>query len=48
MERERIPQTVRSTGKHFEATLKGLDDLDIVGEGRAPRERITTALKALD
>ncbi|EEX14755.1 aminotransferase class-III [Citreicella sp. SE45] len=34
MEREQIPQTVRSTGKHFEATLKGLDDLDIVGEVR--------------
>ena len=34
MERDQIPQTVRSTGKHFEATLKGLDDLDIVGEVR--------------
>ena len=25
---------MRSTGKHFEATLKGLGDLDIVGEVR--------------
>ena len=34
MEREQIPQTVRVTGKQFEANLRKLADLDIVGEVR--------------
>ena len=34
MERESIPETVRSTGKLFEQSLKTLEDLDIVGEVR--------------
>ena len=34
MERESIPETVRSTGKLFEQSLKVLEDLDIVGEVR--------------
>lgn len=34
MERDQIPQTARTTGKLFETTLKGLGDLDIVGEVR--------------
>ncbi len=34
MERDQIPQTARTTGKLFETTLKGLADLDIVGEVR--------------
>jgi len=34
MEREEIPQKVQTTGKIFEDTLRGLTDLDIVGEVR--------------
>ncbi len=34
MERERIPETVRITGKQFETNLRGLADLEIVGEVR--------------
>lgn len=34
MEKEQIPERVRTTGKLFENTLRGLEDLDIVGEVR--------------
>ena len=34
LEREAIPERVRTTGKLFENALRGLDDLDIVGEVR--------------
>lgn len=34
MERESIPETVRTTGKIFEQTLRDLEDLDIVGQVR--------------
>lgn len=34
MENEKIPEQVRTTGKQFEAGLRGLADLDIVGEVR--------------
>lgn len=34
MERERIPETVRTTGKMFETAMRGLSDLEIVGEVR--------------
>jgi len=34
MEREGLPEQVRTTGKAFEAALRGLIDLDIVGEVR--------------
>jgi adenosylmethionine-8-amino-7-oxononanoate aminotransferase len=34
MEREELPQQVRTTGKLFENTLRGLEDLDIVGQVR--------------
>ena len=34
LEREEIPQKVRVTGKLFENGLRGLEDLDIVGEVR--------------
>jgi adenosylmethionine-8-amino-7-oxononanoate aminotransferase len=34
LEREKIPQNVRVTGKIFENALRGLTDLDIVGEVR--------------
>ncbi|MBN9670510.1 aminotransferase class III-fold pyridoxal phosphate-dependent enzyme [Roseibium aggregatum] len=34
MEQEQIPQQVRTTGKVFENALRGLADLDIVGEVR--------------
>jgi adenosylmethionine-8-amino-7-oxononanoate aminotransferase len=34
LEREKIPQKVRVTGKIFENALRGLTDLDIVGEVR--------------
>ena len=34
LEREQIPQKVQVTGKIFENALRGLDDLDIVGEVR--------------
>ncbi|MBO0344035.1 aminotransferase class III-fold pyridoxal phosphate-dependent enzyme [Roseibium sp. CAU 1637] len=34
MEKEQIPERVRTTGKLFENTLKGLSDLHIVGEVR--------------
>ena len=34
LEREKIPQNVRVTGKVFENALRGLADLDIVGEVR--------------
>ncbi|WP_282607348.1 aminotransferase class III-fold pyridoxal phosphate-dependent enzyme [Pelagibius sp. Alg239-R121] len=34
MEREGLPQQVQTTGKVFENTLRGLEDLDIVGEVR--------------
>jgi adenosylmethionine-8-amino-7-oxononanoate aminotransferase len=34
LEREKIPQNVRVTGKVFENALRGLTDLDIVGEVR--------------
>lgn len=34
LERENIPQTVRTTGKLFENTLRGLGDLEIVGDVR--------------
>jgi len=34
LEREKIPQNVRVTGKIFENALRGLADLDIVGEVR--------------
>ena len=34
MESEQIPERVRTTGKLFEETLKGLEDIDIVGEVR--------------
>ena len=34
LESEKIPQQVQTTGKYFENTLKGLSDMDIVGEVR--------------
>ena len=34
LEAEKIPEQVQTTGKYFENTLKGLSDLDIVGEVR--------------
>ena len=34
MEKERIPETVRTTGKRFEGNLRALTDLDMVGEVR--------------
>ncbi|MDG2475325.1 MAG: aminotransferase class III-fold pyridoxal phosphate-dependent enzyme [Paracoccaceae bacterium] len=34
MERDQIPQRVRLTGKRFENNLRGLEDLDLVGEVR--------------
>lgn len=34
MEREGIPQTVRTTGARFEANLRGLMDIEMVGEVR--------------
>ena len=34
MERDKLPEQVRTTGKIFESTLRGLDDLSIVGEVR--------------
>jgi adenosylmethionine-8-amino-7-oxononanoate aminotransferase len=34
MEAEKIPERVRETGKRFETLLRGLTDLDIVGEVR--------------
>lgn len=34
LEREEIPQRVRVTGKVFENALRGLDDLDIIGDVR--------------
>lgn len=34
LERERIPQTVKKTGKVFETAMKGLVDSDLVGEVR--------------
>lgn len=34
LEREKIPETVRTTGKVFENALRGLIDMDIVGEVR--------------
>ncbi|NOX74479.1 MAG: aminotransferase class III-fold pyridoxal phosphate-dependent enzyme [Alphaproteobacteria bacterium] len=34
LEREKIPQKVQVTGKVFENALRGLDDLDIVGDVR--------------
>ena len=34
MEREQIPQRVQTTGKHFEARLRGLMDIELVGEVR--------------
>ena len=34
LERENIPEKVRKTGKLFEGLLRGLNDLDIVGEVR--------------
>jgi adenosylmethionine-8-amino-7-oxononanoate aminotransferase len=34
LERDKIPQSVRTTGKVFENALRGLTDLDIVGEVR--------------
>ena len=34
LEKEKIPQKVRTTGKLFEDLLRGLDNLDIVGEVR--------------
>ena len=34
MEREKIPQRVQTTGKHFEARLRGLMDIELVGEVR--------------
>ncbi|QYX55540.1 aminotransferase class III-fold pyridoxal phosphate-dependent enzyme [Roseovarius sp. SCSIO 43702] len=34
MEREKLPEQVRRTGKQFEETLRGLGDIDIVGEVR--------------
>lgn len=34
MERDRIPETVRTTGKTFEGKLRALADLDMVGEVR--------------
>lgn len=34
MERDRIPETVRTTGKLFETALRGLEDLALVGEVR--------------
>ena len=34
MEAEQIPERVRVTGKRFEAALRGLIDLDLVGEVR--------------
>ncbi|WP_180900679.1 aminotransferase class III-fold pyridoxal phosphate-dependent enzyme [Martelella soudanensis] len=34
MESEKIPERVRTTGKLFEKTLKGLEDIEIVGEVR--------------
>ena len=34
MEAEKIPERVRTTGKQFETLLRGLGDLDIVGEVR--------------
>lgn len=34
MEREQIPQRVRTTGTRFEANLRGLSDIEMVGEVR--------------
>ena len=34
MERDQIPQNVRTTGKRFESNLRALADLDMVGEVR--------------
>ncbi|WP_317054335.1 aminotransferase class III-fold pyridoxal phosphate-dependent enzyme [Roseovarius rhodophyticola] len=34
MEREKLPEQVRTTGKQFESTLRDLGELDIVGEVR--------------
>ncbi|NVK35058.1 MAG: aminotransferase class III-fold pyridoxal phosphate-dependent enzyme [Rhodobacteraceae bacterium] len=34
MERDKLPEQVRTTGKLFENTLRGLSDLEIVGEVR--------------
>lgn len=34
MQREKLPEQVRTTGKIFETAIKGLADLDIVGEVR--------------
>lgn len=34
MEREKIPQQVRTTGAYFEARLRGLADIEMVGEVR--------------
>ncbi len=34
LEREQIPQNVRTTGKQFENALRGLSDMDLVGEVR--------------
>lgn len=34
LERERIPERVRTTGKVFETALRGLTDMDMVGEVR--------------
>jgi adenosylmethionine-8-amino-7-oxononanoate aminotransferase len=34
LEREKIPENVRVTGKVFERALRGLEDMDIVGEVR--------------
>ena len=34
LERERIPQRVRRTGAYFEAKLRGLTDIEMVGEVR--------------
>ena len=34
MERDKLPEQVRTTGKIFENALRGLDDLSIVGEVR--------------
>lgn len=34
LEKERIPEKVKTTGKIFENALRGLDDLDVVGDVR--------------